>query len=334
MTDSQPPLDDALPAPVVRRKGKSVLAPGAICENEAGDRHVLTSPDDDEQLQVVLAWLVAKSDLAQLVGDAIEDAIYYVLDGWRTHRFDLMDVRVDSDERRALGTKLQYHVIENLGLEKLKHPDTAIGGVGVEIKGTISTSWAIPTEGQCGVTVLHRVDLVRDRHKTWIMRTHRAWLRDGANKDGKRGIASQALEDFAIPLYEWRPLRPNPLKLLTEDQEQVVFGTAGQERRLIALFTSLPNIVVPRAVILTVCANKDDPMRRVRAIRGRMNEHGYELLCGKWPAQREIAARLEHDLTGAAWVAVPSESFWRFGELTRQALAEETRAAGLAERDS
>ena len=72
-----------------------------------------------------------------------------------------------ADERRALGTKLQYHVIENLGLEKLKHPDTAIDGIGVEIKGTIATNWAIPTEGQCGVTVLHRVDLTADQHMTW-----------------------------------------------------------------------------------------------------------------------------------------------------------------------
>ena len=70
---------------------------------------------------------------------------------------------------------------------------------------------------------------------------------------------------------------------------------------------------------MLVCANRDDPMRRVRAIRPRMEEAGFELLCGKWPAQREIAARLGHDLTGGAWVSVPSPKFWSFGELTREA---------------
>ncbi|WP_433315670.1 hypothetical protein [Micromonospora chersina] len=76
-----------------------------------------------------------------------------MLDGARTYRFDLRDERVDSDERRAIGTKLQYHVLENLGSPKLRHPDTGIAGIGVEIKGTIASHWTIPKEGQCGVTL-------------------------------------------------------------------------------------------------------------------------------------------------------------------------------------
>ncbi|WP_406051333.1 NaeI family type II restriction endonuclease [Kribbella sp. NBC_00889] len=318
MTDAQLPL--RLDVPARRRRGKPAPAPGTVCKNERGQTHRIAAPGDDGELQSVLAWLRAQDGLPERIGDAIEDAIYYVLDGWRTYRFDFLDERVDSDERRSLGTKLQYHVIESLELEKKKHPDTEICGVGVEIKGTIRSNWAIPTEGQCGVTMLHRVDVEKGRHKTWLMRAHRAWLNDGMNKDGKRGIRVQALEDYAIPLYEWHNLRPNPLSLLTEAQQAVVFGEAGQQERLKALFNDLPEVVIPRAVILTVCANRTDPIRRVRAIRPQMRRQGLALLCGQWVAQREIAGRLGYDLTGAAWVAVPWSAFMGFGAWTRAAL--------------
>ncbi|WP_433320811.1 NaeI family type II restriction endonuclease [Micromonospora chersina] len=103
------------------------------------------------------------------------------------------------------------------------------------------------------------------------MRTHRAWLRDGANNDGKRGIMSEALQRYAIELYSWSQLRLNPLKLLTEAQLADVFSKDGQEVRLAHLFRALPEVVIPRAAILTVCAGRLDPLRRARAVRQRVS---------------------------------------------------------------
>ncbi len=295
-------------------RGRDVPPPGNTCVSDRGDTHVLAHPLNDPELRTVRDWLLNLDGLENLVGDAVEDAMYYVLDGWRTHRFDLLDDRVDSDERRALGTKLQYHVLENLGLPKLKHPDTEILGIGVEIKGTIGSTWAIPTEGQCGVTLLIQLNLRTRTHKSRLMRTHRAWL-NKPNKDGKRGIASVALADYSIDLYDRTQLRPNPLQLLDPDQLDVVFGSRGQEYRLEHFFVALPHVVVPRAVILTICANRDDPMRRVRAIKPAMRKCDSAMLCGKWVPERAAARRMGHDLTGAAWVAVPIEDALRAGLL-------------------
>lgn len=288
-------------------RGKAAPPPGQICSNERHETHVIEAPEADPELQQVRDWFTIRTDFSQLMGDAVEDAIYYVLDGARTHRFDLLDDRVDSDERRSVGTKLQFHVLENFDLPKLHHPDTEVDGIGLEIKGTIGRTWTIPKEGQCGVTLLIKADLHKWSHRAWLMRTHRAWLNDGRNNDGKRGIRARALSEYAYQLYPETSLRPNPLKLLSAEQLDLVFGTAGQETRLKYLFSYLPDVVIPRAVILTVCAGKLDPIRRARAIRQGMEASNIALLCGKWHAQSEMAKRFGHDLTGAAWVAVPWE---------------------------
>src|SRR5690606_35632894 len=79
--------------------------------------HVIESPDDDADLMVVYAWL-RSHDLRRLFTRAVISTIDYVLDGARTGRFDIQAPEVDSDERRTVGTKLQYHVLEALDLVK------------------------------------------------------------------------------------------------------------------------------------------------------------------------------------------------------------------------
>jgi hypothetical protein len=296
------------------RRGKPVPGVGERCVNAAGNSHYLDAPADDASLQQLARWFARSANLSQLIGDAIEDAMFYILDGWRTHRFDFADDTVDSDERRSLGTKLQYHVIENLDLKKTKHPDTEVEGIGLEIKGTIGSNWAIPKEGQCGLTLLIQVDVDREMHSSRLMRTHRSWLRDRPNRDGKRGVASRALTDYSIRLYEPARLRPNPLKRLTESQKGEVLGKSGQERRFQSLFHALPETVIQRAAIQTIGANRADPLRRVRGIRKLMESDGFALLCGTWRAQSAVAARLGFDLTGDAWVAVPWASILGFPE--------------------
>lgn len=299
---------------------------GTICVNDRGGQpHPLSPPDQDVDLHKVRDSLLDRPDLARQVGDAVEDSVFYVLDGYRTHRFDLLDERVEPDERKTVGTKLQYHLLDNLGLPKRRQPDTVIDGVNVDVKGTAPTgnkpSWMIPREGQCEICLLVHIDVRQGRHRSWVMRTHRVWLHGGdGNGDRKRGISMPAFREYAIPLYDWTSLRPNPLKMLSVDEQGVVFGRAGQEKRIIALFVARPGTVIQRSVILTVCANRADPMRRVRATRVAMARNGTALLCGTWTSHKQLADRLGYDLTGEAWAAVPMSDVMGHGDLTRQVL--------------
>lgn len=285
-------------------------APGDVCvpderKGHTRDPHLLLRPEEDADLQQVLAWLTL-SPLERLMTLAVDDAVKYVLDGSRTGRFDLMSPDVDSDERASVGTKLQYRVLNALDLRKEPPLDTTISGIPVELKATIHNNWMIPTEGQCEICILVQVDAKHARYRAFLMRTHRAWLRNGKNKDGKRGVISAALREYAQPLLSWTPTPAEPLKLLAPTQLDVVFAPrVGQTERLTALFGYLPDTVIPRSSIETVCAGNKDPLRRARQAKDAVFERfGYTVLCGKWPADRAAAAARGFDLSGDAWVSL------------------------------
>lgn len=242
----------------------------------------------------------------------------YVLDGARTWRFNLLDPKVDSDERSSVGTKLQYHVIECLGLKKVPPLDTEIVGVPVEIKGTIrdeTAPWMIPREGQCQVTMLIRIDPKGNRFAAWLMRTHRVWLTGGhGNQDKKRSPLVEPFRAYALPLVGWTNLPVEPLKRLSLQQLGVVFGNDGLRKRASALFRYLPEVIVPRSSLVTVGAGLHDPMKRIREAKATLrNDHGVILLAGKWVDERDAARAFGHEIGPEDWVAVPEARFAQLG---------------------
>lgn len=291
---------------------KTTALPGSIClSDERRGRtaipHLVSDVADDVELNRVWSWLVARPLPIQLTR-AIDDAIKYVLDGARTGRFDLLSPEVDSDERSSVGTKLQYRVLNELGLYKEPPLDTRILEIPVELKATIRSNWMIPTEGQCEISILIQVDVAKRRHRAFLMRVHRIWLNEGANKDGKRGIAADALAQFSLPLIDWTPLPAEPLTRLTAAQLAVVFAPrVGQTARLTSLFGFLPDTVIPRSSIETVCFGNKDPMRRARQAKDAvLATSGLEVLVGTWVADRLRAKELGFDLGDHAWVAASS----------------------------
>lgn len=283
-----------------------LAVPGDPCVSDRnGIPHVIGDPAQDTDLLTVHAWLTAQP-LHRILTIAVNDAVEYVLDGARTWRFDLDSPDVDSDERATVGTKLQYRLLDGLNLVKLPPLDTVIQSIPVEIKGTVRKTWMIPREGQCEICILVQVDTANEQHRAWLMRTHRAWLNNGKNGDKKRSIRADAHRTYALPLIGWTPLPTNPLKLLTPAQVAVVFDLKrGQERRLTDLFGFLPDTVIPRSSILTVCANRDDPMRRAREIKTEVAaRHGLKVLCGTWVADIAEAKMYGYDITGRAWIAL------------------------------
>lgn len=272
--------------------------------------HVVPDLANDTELQAVYAW---RQDLPaiDLLGAATDAAVKYVLDGARTWRFDLNDPAVDSDERASVGTKLQYHIIQELGLRKTGPLDTSIAGIAVEIKGTVRRTWMIPPEGQCEVTMLVRIDASKHKFAVWLMRTHRLWLTGGkGNRDLKRSPIAEAVKNFALPVVPWTDLPAEPLRLLDHEQLEVVFGSGGLRKRLIALFRFLPEVVIPRGSILIVGAGLHDPMKRAREAKVDLREKfSLVLLVGAWTDERLAATTLGFDISHAGWVAVPLEKF-------------------------
>lgn len=291
-----------------------VPAPGSICKRDARPKHpsvehVLVGPDDDTELQAVHRWLVAR-DVTEQLSTAVDSAVRYVLDGARTWRFDLRDPRVDSDERSSVGTKLQYHVIEQLGLEKLPPLDTVIDSIPVDIKGTVNAKgqWMIPREAQCEIMLLMKIDTEKHRFAAWLFRAHRAWLTGGSgNQDKKRNTRQAAIESFGLPVVPWTDLPKEPLRDLDPDQLRRIFGATGLRDRARELFTALPGVVIPRSSLTTVGAGRSDPMRRFREAKPELLRNaGLVVLVGTWERDRKLADELGYDLRHEAWVAVPA----------------------------
>lgn len=286
--------------------------PGALCQpdpRKAGSppEHTIVDPKHDADLQQVYGWLKLRP-ITGLLRRAVDDAVRYVLDGARTWRFDLMSDEVDSDERSSVGTKLQYHVIESLGLRKEPPLDTTIMDIPVEIKGTVRSTWMIPREGQCEVTLMIQIDARQHRFRAVLMRTHRAWLTgQQGNRDLKRSPRADAVSNYALEVAPWTDLPPEPLRKLTPDQLRVVFNHGdGLRKRITALFGYLPEEVIPRTTITTVGAGLGDPLKRAREAKPYvLTEHYLVVLVGTWESEFNIAAKLGHDLSNEAWVAVP-----------------------------
>ncbi|WP_083449530.1 NaeI family type II restriction endonuclease [Actinoplanes rectilineatus] len=285
----------------------SAPGPGSPCTNVKGEPHALELPGSDIELRTVLEELRRKREIRRIFGAAVQSSVDYVLDGARTGRFDLSSPLVDSDERRTVGTKLQYHLLDALGLPKLRSPDTCIAGVPVDVKGTVGKNWSIPREAQCELCILVKIDAQRDTHSAWLMRTHRVWLYGGqGNRDQKRGIITEALKQYAVPLYPEASLTRNPLRLLDAAGVAAVFDPhAGLVTRLAELFTRLPNTVFARDVIATVGFQLDDPLRRARQAKERVKSAGLELLVGQWVQDRKRASLAGFNLPKDGWVAVP-----------------------------
>ncbi|MGW6941933.1 NaeI family type II restriction endonuclease [Streptomyces xanthophaeus] len=288
--------------------GKLVLQPlGATCMNEEcrSPDGTLQPPDRDAELQRVLAEL-QNHDLAGGFTEAVTSSIGYVLDGARTWRFDLLAPEVHPGERASVGAKLEYEVQRVFGWKKSKPLDIDLADIPVDLKTTVGDNWAIPTEAHCHLCICTQIRLKDNRHRSWLIRTHRSWLYRGkGNKDGKRGIAVDARKQWGVPLYDWTEIPVNPLSHLTEEQRAGVFekGTSQQDR-LLRMFSYLPERVIGRNVILTVCAGNEDPMRRVRAIRARAAEQGLKLMCGTWKAEKAEAKSRGFTLGKTDWIAL------------------------------
>ncbi|MFD8916193.1 NaeI family type II restriction endonuclease [Streptomyces sp. NPDC059569] len=280
--------------------------PGEICTKTDEGEHLLLKPEDDTELQGVLSWFSGQP-VGDLYTEAIRNAIDYVLDGGRTGRFDLMSSDVHPGERASVGAKLEYEVLRIFDLPKAKPLDTLIASSPVDIKATVGSNWAIPTEAQCQLCICTQIQLKNNRHRSWLVRTHRSWLYRGkGNKDGKRGLAVHARDHWSVPLYDWTSLPVNPLRFLTEEQAaQVLAKKPGQVKRLLMMFRFLEGRVIPRNVILTVGAGNDDPMRRARQARDAAAQEGLTVLCGDWVESRDAAAARGISLRAGEWIALP-----------------------------
>jgi len=260
---------------------------------------------DDEELRYALEWFARIPNLTGLLGQVLRESIDDVLDTYRTGRFDILGSDVGKTEKSHVGTRVEIRLIAELGVPRGKVLDMDLGNeVQVDVKHTLRSSWMVPREAVGRLCLCLRTNDRRSWYNAHLVRAEADLLggREEGNGDRKRGLsgASHAL----IPVVQ--PQSPLPENLLLNMPPAIraaVLTPAGQEKRFIELFTRYPNRVIRRHWILAIGQRADSP-RRVRAIRDRVRELGYEMFCGTWIDQREAALRAGHVIGDGDWVSV------------------------------
>lgn len=261
---------------------------------------------EDDEMEYVKRWFGAVPNLSMLLGHVLRGAIDDVLDTFRTGRFDIVGDDVGKTEKSHVGTRAEIRLISELAVPRGRVLDMDLGhGVEVDVKHTLKSSWMIPREAVGRICLCLRTNDRSGWYSAFIVRADEELLggRAEGNGDRKRGLtaSSRAL----APLVPDRsPLPENLLLTMPAHIRSAVLEPRGQERRFIELFSRYPGHVVSRHWILAI-GQKDDSPRRVRAVKPRLRELGFEMLCGTWLNQRQTALEAGFVLGDGDWVSVP-----------------------------
>lgn len=251
---------------------------------------VATVDGEDVELDRVAEWFRAQRDLSGRFGAAIRRALDEVIDGGRTGRWHVSQLR--KTEQTYIGTKLEILVAEEFALPfaRAGEMDYVVAGAPVDCKWSrYRSGWQIPTEAMGQICLLLWGDDDLATFSVGLVRIDGTLLNGGENKDRKRtlSVAGRAairwlMQDDMLPA--------NFLLQLNPDVRAAVLTPRSGQARVTELFRHVQDRIVPRQAIVTL-ATQDDPMKRVRDARKALVVEGITVL-GGYRKDRLIAASL------------------------------------------
>jgi hypothetical protein len=235
----------------------------------------------DAGLGEVVAWFEEQgSDLEQILGDVLRQAVDEVLDGQRTGRYDIDQLA--KTEKTYLGTKVEIMCESEFGFPRGKHMDYLISGHEVDCKFTLRFGgWAIPREAVGQICLLLHADDKHSRFSAGVVRAFPEALSAGTNRDGKKRLSLAGrsavhwfVRDGALPENLLLALGP-------ATRDAIFHGGAGLrdsgQARVTRLFRLVQGRIVRREVVLAVGRQADAP-KRVRDARLQLRAEGVLVL--------------------------------------------------------
>ncbi len=220
-------------------------------------------------------------DYRAIIQEAISQAVDETVDPIRSGRWEIS--QLSKPEKTIIGTRVENVLRMALGFPRARRLDMVVAGVNVDIKFTIGSNWAIPSEADGQILFLARFDEAKLLVRAGLQRARPEWLNPGRNRDSKRGLNPAGMARVRWLVFDETPLTsiigfmakagPDARELLTDT------GVGAQVRinRLFTLFRGTP---VPESAVQAV-AQHFDWTRRLRpdASNPRSPEHqGYEVL--------------------------------------------------------
>ena len=281
------------------------------------------SGDDSAQAAVAAGLLkLAGPDPVETFGKAVRQAIDEVLDGPRTGRWSL--AQLAKTEKTYVGTKIEIVVRTALGVEPGPILDLDIEGHPVDIKWGMNSGWQIPQEaiGQLCLCIGGLDGL--SRFQVGLVRCSAELLNLGENRDRKRTLSAAGRSAMML-LVPSSPLPANFVEEMNHAIRIAVMGEPTIQTRITKLFTALPRTPIPRNAVCTIARTTGDPLRRVRADKGRGDPlDGMKILSAKYgnPVVEALGyTRLSPD----EFMSIPKAELDRLTDAQRHGLPEKTR---------
>ncbi|MBP2582391.1 hypothetical protein J3A78_002869 [Streptomyces sp. PvR006] len=248
----------------------------------------------DSALQEVRSWILAQRNRDSRFRQALRTAIDEVLDGKRTGRYSIADLR--KTEKTYIGTKVEIVLQDTFDIPPgpQKGMDYLISGHQVDCKFTSQATWEIPTEAIGQVCLLTRVDENKETFDVGLLRARSEFLTGAPNKDGKRKVS--ALGKTKITWIADGAAFPKTLLLsMPETQVRHIFaaGLSGQER-LNRFLRLAQNRLIDSETIDTVTQQRDGNARlRKGEGRSRTELRGDGILiAGHWKKHQAVLEQL------------------------------------------
>lgn len=211
----------------------------------------------------------------------LRTAVDEVIDAPRTKRFLLSET--EKTEKTYLGTKVEILIRAFLGFPKGSILDMNIKGAEVDIKNTMQSNWSIPKENVGRPALLIRSSELHALCDVGIGILHDGYLRQGENRDTKRGLAASHFSDIWWLLWQ-HPYPVNFWQLLTAAERQTLITAGGGTSRIAALFELVQRRPVSRMQVQAL-AQQHDYMKRIRrngGARDILAPKGIALLSGAY----------------------------------------------------
>ncbi|MFJ4858516.1 NaeI family type II restriction endonuclease [Streptomyces sp. NPDC088730] len=254
----------------------------------AADGHAAaTGTGPDTELSSLHSVLVRSDPDGRLMAGALRDAFDFVLDGSLTGRFDLTDL--SRAERTVIGVKVEQTIMSAFALRRGQRMDLSRDAVEFDLRfSTRLGGWAFPPENEGEICLLVHADDAKGRWGAGLMRIESGLLRPAGNRDGKRGLRPDAVQQVRW-LHRDLPLPENVLLHLDPDDRSAVLASASAQQRVNELFRRALGRRITTATLNTLAG--PDGSRRARDSRKVLAAEGITVLSHN-PQDIELAKAL------------------------------------------
>jgi hypothetical protein len=258
----------------------------------------------DGALEVVRKKIRGWSDLSTRIGDVIRQAFDEAVMASKHGKFAVSEL--DKTEKAYIGLRVQLLLQGEFELSGGGKLDCNIADHEVDIKFTLGSNWMIPREATGELCLLLKADEAAATFSLGLLRTTSARLNAGGNQDKKRTISAAGKREISW-IASAAPMPANFFLKIGQDRLSAILRQPAGQSRITELFRLVQREVIPRTAICLL-ASQDDPMKRARDARKRLNSEGIVVLCGRNRDQKQRARDLGFKLTAREWLSAKRRS--------------------------